>query len=127
MLSKVGVIVAHSNYDSGADRQRIPWTDVLDVRTGYGRRGEGSVDSWEESTWDRRFGFSRPVPVLVVHAGAVSILVNRKFPLEIGIRIRLTDRRCRDCRWPWGTKRLESLRSLQSSGLALKPSRRLET
>ena len=74
MLGKVRVIVAHCNHDSGVDRQRIPWTSILDVRTGYGRRGEGFVDCREDSAWDRRFGFSGSVPVLVVHTGAVSVL-----------------------------------------------------
>jgi len=74
MLGKVWVIVAHSNHDPGIDRQRIPWTDFLDVRAGYGYRGEGFVDCWEGPAWDRRFGSSGSMPVLVVHAGAVSVL-----------------------------------------------------
>ena len=74
MLGKVWVIVAYCNYDSGVDRQCVPWATVLDVRTGYGRRGDGFVDCREGSAWDRRFGFSGSVPVLVVHAGAVSVL-----------------------------------------------------
>jgi len=74
VLGKVGVIAAHSNHDSGAGRQRTLWTVVLDVSTGYGYWGEGFVDGWEDSTWDCRFGLSRSVPVLVVHAGAVSVL-----------------------------------------------------
>ena len=74
MLGKVGIVVAHGNHDTGVDRQRVSWADVLGVRTGYGRRGEGFVDGWEDSAWDRWFWFSRPVPVLVVHAGAMSVL-----------------------------------------------------
>jgi len=50
----------------------------MDVRTGYGYRGEGFVDCWEDSTWGCRFWLSRSVPVLVVHAGAVSVLDMRE-------------------------------------------------
>lgn len=83
MLGKIWIIVAHSNHDSRVYRQRIPWADILDVRTGYGRRREGFVDCWEGSSWDCRFGFSGPVPVLVVNAGAVSVLdVNCKCLLK---------------------------------------------
>ena len=74
MLSKVWVIVAHGNHDPRVERERTPWTGILDVRTGYGCRGEGFVDCWEDSSWDRLFGFSGSVPVLVVHAGTVSVL-----------------------------------------------------
>ena len=46
----------------------------MGVRTGYGCRGEGFVDGWKDSAWDCRFWFPRSVPVLVVHAAAVSVL-----------------------------------------------------
>ena len=115
MLGKVWVIVAHCNHNSGVDRQRIPWTNVLDVRTDYGRRGEGFVDCREYSTWDRQFGFSGSVPVLVVHAGAVSVLeyVHRKSPSGnlVVRRTGLTDRRCRGCRLSWQKTSVRSLRS----------------
>lgn len=74
MLGKVWIIVAHCNHDSGVDRQRVPGTNVLDVRTGHGRRGEGFVDCREDSAWDRWLGLSGSVPVLVIHADAVSVL-----------------------------------------------------
>ena len=74
MLGKVGVIVAHSDHDPRVNGQRVPCAVVLDVRTGYDCGGEGFVDCWEDSTWDCRFRFSRPVPVLVVHTSAVSVL-----------------------------------------------------
>jgi len=74
MLGKVWVIVAHCNHDSRVDRQCVPGTNVLDVRTGHGRRVEGFVDCREDPAWDCKFGFSGPVPVLVIHADAVSVL-----------------------------------------------------
>jgi hypothetical protein len=74
MLGKVLIIVAHSNHDSGVDRQSAPRINVLDVRTSYGGRGEGFVDCWEDPTRDGQFGFSGSVPVLVIHAGAMSVL-----------------------------------------------------
>jgi hypothetical protein len=74
MLGKVRVIVAHCNHDSGVDRQCVPWTNVLGVRTDYGRWGEGFVDCREDSARDRWFWLSGSVPVLVVYAGAVSVL-----------------------------------------------------
>lgn len=74
MLSEVRIIVAHSDHDSGADRQRIPRACFLDVGTGYGRRGEGFIDCWKNSARHRCFGFPSPVPVLVIHACAVSVL-----------------------------------------------------
>lgn len=78
MLGKVGIIVAHSNHESGVDRQRTPRTGILDVRTGYGCRRQGFIDCWKDSTRSCRFGFSRSVPVLVVHASAVSVLDMRE-------------------------------------------------
>jgi len=74
VLGEIWVIVVHSNHDPGVNRQCTPWADILDVRTSYSCRGERFVDCREDSTWDCWFGFSRPVPVLVVHAGAVSVL-----------------------------------------------------
>lgn len=74
MLGKVWVIVAHCNHDPGVYRQRAPGTNVLDARTGHGRRGEGFVDCRKDSAWDGRFWFSGSVPVLVIHADAVSVL-----------------------------------------------------
>jgi len=74
MLHEVRVIIAHGNHNSRINGQSIPWIGVLDVRTGYSRRGKGSVDCWQYPAWDCRLGFSRSVPVLVIHAGAVSVL-----------------------------------------------------
>lgn len=53
MLGKGRIIVAHSDHDSGADGESIPRAVVLDMRAGYGCRGEGFVDRWEDSARDR--------------------------------------------------------------------------
>lgn len=74
VLDKVWIIVVHGDHNSGVERQRVQRTDVLDVGTGYGRRGEGFVDRREGTTWSCWFGLPGSVPILVVHAGAVSVL-----------------------------------------------------
>ena len=78
MLGEIWIIVAYSNDDPGVYRQRTPWILIMDVRTGHGYRREGFVDCWEYSAWDCRFWLSRSMPVLVVDAGAVSVLDMRE-------------------------------------------------
>ena len=74
MLSKVWIVVAHSDHDSGGGGQSIPWNVVLDVRAGYDGWGEGFVDGGEDPARDGWLGLSGSMPVLVVDACAVSIL-----------------------------------------------------
>ena len=76
MLDEVRIVLAHGDHHSRVCRERVPWAEILDVGTGRdgGRRGEGFVDRWEDPAWDCEFGFFGSVPVLVVHASAVSVL-----------------------------------------------------